>query len=278
MSGPIASVETGEILAAITPDQARALTDRIRDAVEATWALLLEAHEQRAWAALGYSTWAEYVGAEFDMGRQYSYRLLDQGRVIRAIEEATADVTHGSRGGVSPIGDISEHTARQIKPHLDDVTDEIEERLADEPDAEPDRVRDIVNETIGRHRNAGPEPPLDTEPEFTAEELHLKSSLEAGHTIVVNYKTHPTLIDWAEAHDLLVRVDRRSDWGNPFALPDDGDRHTVIDNYGRHYLPCKPSLLARISELRGKALACWCAPKPCHGHLLARLADKEASR
>lgn len=121
MSGPVASVETGEILAAITPDQARALTDRIRDSVEATWSLLLEAHESRAWAALGYSTWAEYVSAEFDMSRSRSYQLLDQGRVVREIQ-----------GAVSTKVDIDERAARDIKPHLDDVTDEIQERIAEE--------------------------------------------------------------------------------------------------------------------------------------------------
>lgn len=149
MTGPVASVETGEILAAITPDEARRLTDRIRDSVEATWALLLEAHEQKAWAALGYATWAEYVSAEFNMSRRHSYRLLDHGRVVRAIEEATSSVTHGSHGSVSPIGDISERVARDVRPHLDDVTNEIQQRIAEEPDAEPDRVRDIVNRRKG---------------------------------------------------------------------------------------------------------------------------------
>lgn len=142
MSGPVASVETGEILAAITPDQARALTDRIRDSVEATWSLLLEAHESRAWAALGYSTWAEYVSAEFDMSRSRSYQLLDQGRVVREIQ-----------GAVSTKVDIDERAARDIKPHLDDVTDEIQERIAEEPGAAPARVRDIVGKVIDDHRD-----------------------------------------------------------------------------------------------------------------------------
>lgn len=153
MSGPIASVDTGEVIASITPDEARHLTDRIRDTVEATWALLLEAHEQRAWAALGYSTWAEYVSAEFSMSRRHSYRLLDHGRVVRAIEEATNSVTRGSHGSVSPIGDISERVARDIKPHLDEVTAEIEERVASEPRPDSGRVREIVSEVIDDHRD-----------------------------------------------------------------------------------------------------------------------------
>jgi len=31
--------------------------------------------------------------------------------------------------------------------------------------------------------------------------------------------------------------------------------------------------LARISELRGKDLVCWCAPKPCHADILLELAN-----
>jgi hypothetical protein len=28
-----------------------------------------------------------------------------------------------------------------------------------------------------------------------------------------------------------------------------------------------------LHELRGKDLVCWCAPKPCHGDVLLRLAN-----
>lgn len=92
--------------------------------------------------------------------------------------------------------------------------------------------------------------------------------VKAGETIVASYRVHEPLIVAAEAADLFVRIDRRSDWGNPFELPGDGDRHTVIANYRDHYLPFKPSLLARLSELRGKVLGCWCAPDACHGDIL----------
>ena len=38
--------------------------------------------------------------------------------------------------------------------------------------------------------------------------------------------------------------------------------------------PTRPDLLARLGELRGKRLACWCAPKSCHGDVLAELAER----
>jgi len=63
-------------------------------------------------------------------------------------------------------------------------------------------------------------------------------------------------------------------WGNPYTIGADGTRAEVIAKYerwllegdGRHLLP-------RIHELKGKRLACFCAPEPCHGDVLAELAD-----
>jgi len=36
----------------------------------------------------------------------------------------------------------------------------------------------------------------------------------------------------------------------------------------------QPDLLHMArDELKGKILACWCAPEACHGHVLARIAN-----
>lgn len=67
-----------------------------------------------------------------------------------------------------------------------------------------------------------------------------------------------------------------SAWANPFVIGRDGDRAEVIAMY-EVYLLLRGDLRARIGELRGKRLACWCAPLACHGHVLARLADGLAS-
>ena len=50
----------------------------------------------------------------------------------------------------------------------------------------------------------------------------------------------------------------------------------VIARYER-WLVAQPELLAALPELAGKTLGCWCAPKACHGEVLARLAS-EAER
>lgn len=118
-------------------------------------------------------------------------------------------------------------------------------------------------------------PTVVTPEPWTDEETQLRKRMETGETVVVTLRgTHNRLIAWATEHGLYERVDRRTPWGNPFELPADGDRDTVIRNYEQHYLPYKPSLLDRLHQLKGKALGCWCAPEPCHGDILKNGADE----
>lgn len=61
-------------------------------------------------------------------------------------------------------------------------------------------------------------------------------------------------------------------WANPYRIGPGGTREQVLRLY-EDYLRSQPQLLDHLDELRGKRLGCWCVPEPCHGHLLARLAD-----
>lgn len=109
---------------------------------------------------------------------------------------------------------------------------------------------------------------------WSDEERSLLKRLRDGETVVLSLRgPHNNLGKWAEDAGLYVRIDRKGLWGNPFELPGDGDRETVIHNYAEHYLPHKPSLLSRLPELRGKALGCWCAPEACHGEVLKARAE-----
>jgi len=69
-----------------------------------------------------------------------------------------------------------------------------------------------------------------------------------------------------------VYIGRPGKWGNPFIIGRDGDRAAVICMY-RHWIVQQPHLLAALHELHGKRLGCWCHPQPCHGDVLAELAD-----
>lgn len=78
--------------------QARALTDRIKVAVEGTWLLIQEAYVSRAWHVLGYPSWDAYVDAEFRTARlalpkeeraETIQSLRAAGMSLRAIATAT---------------------------------------------------------------------------------------------------------------------------------------------------------------------------------------------
>ena len=69
-----------------------------------------------------------------------------------------------------------------------------------------------------------------------------------------------------------VYIGRGSPWGNPFKIGLDGTREQVIGKYRtRLALQMKTKIK---NELRGKVLGCWCAPLPCHGNVLAEIANE----
>lgn len=69
----------------------------------------------------------------------------------------------------------------------------------------------------------------------------------------------------------IVRIDRKTKWGNPFVIGKDGSREEVVLRYKQYFLAS--SLMNDLEELRGKDLACWCAPLTCHGDVLVILAN-----
>jgi hypothetical protein len=68
-----------------------------------------------------------------------------------------------------------------------------------------------------------------------------------------------------------VYIGRGRKWGNPFRIGADGDRAAVIAKH-ESWLRDQHHLLRALEELRGCDLVCFCAPLPCHGDLLLRLA------
>jgi hypothetical protein len=64
-----------------------------------------------------------------------------------------------------------------------------------------------------------------------------------------------------------------SPFANPFVIGRDGTRQEVIEKY-RAWILSQPHLVAEARTLRGRVLACWCAPAACHGDVLAAIADE----
>lgn len=81
-----------------------------------------------------------------------------------------------------------------------------------------------------------------------------------------------------------VRIDRATEWGNPFRIGEDGTREEVIAKYRKAlWLQIKSGnqSLEQLAALKGKDLYCWCAPEACHGDVLqsaARWASEELAR
>jgi hypothetical protein len=113
------------------------------------------------------------------------------------------------------------------------------------------------------------------EPKWTESELARRGYVENGITVIANMKTDLALIEWAKSMNIFTRVDRATEWGNPFLLIADGERQTVVENY-QWYLERKPSLLAKVNSLQGKVLGCWCYPELCHGEILEDYANDTA--
>ena len=79
-----------------------------------------------------------------------------------------------------------------------------------------------------------------------------------------------------------IYIGRPSKWGNQFVIGMEYQgriltRNDVIEAYKDWLLYSDKGLelLKDIHELKGKVLGCWCRPyHPCHGDLLAELADR----
>ena len=72
-------------------------------------------------------------------------------------------------------------------------------------------------------------------------------------------------------------------YGNPFVIGKDGNREEVIEKF-REWLEGsrilygeqnrRKFILSNLPNLKGKRLGCFCAPRACHGDVLAEMADK----
>lgn len=70
-----------------------------------------------------------------------------------------------------------------------------------------------------------------------------------------------------------VYIGRPSRWGNPFPMKHESERADVIERYRRwlhEQILAGRITLDELRALDGKTLGCYCAPKACHGDVLAR--------
>ena len=99
-------------------------------------------------------------------------------------------------------------------------------------------------------------------------------------TNVVSMKDRPDLRrQWEQRGDGagIVRIDRRTRWGNPFRITDGVSRAQAIALYQEDLWRRVRSgevALQDLADLRAKTLLCHCRPTlPCHGDVLPRAAQ-----
>lgn len=121
-------------------------------------------------------------------------------------------------------------------------------------------------------------------------ERSLARALLDGASVVVNVRKsgpHKHLVPWLGSTGRITYVGHagprhdwpESDFANPFLRMQNTDRPGMVRRY-REWLHEQPALLRRIAggELTGRALGCWCAPKPCHADVLAEEANRAVHR
>lgn len=258
----------------LTEAEARELTEKIQKNVGELKGLILTAWSGRVWVSLGYGSWHDWCDGELN-GFRPQFPREERREIVTEFRDAgMSQRAIGSAVGVSPYT-VNKDLAgvRNQTPDSEPAPAPAPARdpFATEPLDDPEPPR--ITGTDGK--SYAPKPVSVQGPVWSAEESAMKDRAEAGETVVASLRgEHKNLIRWAEQNSRYVRIDRRTPWGNPFELPQDGDRDTVIKNYAEHYLPHKPSLLNRLEELRGRVLGCWCAPEPCHGDVLKAEAER----
>lgn len=81
-------------------------------------------------------------------------------------------------------------------------------------------------------------------------------------SIVVNIK---------KTQNYDVKIGRPSIFGNPFVIGEDGDRDEVVNKYKTYFdnrIKKDPIFKAKVDELKGKTLGCYCKPLKCHGDII----------
>lgn len=125
-------------------EEAKKVTETIKSASVAIFALIARAHELRADKLLGYSSWEDYVKTEFSMSASRSYQLLDMNKVVKEIES------------VAPTGTVvklKEIEARELKNILPSITERIAEETKNlQPEEASGKIDEIVDQVREQHR------------------------------------------------------------------------------------------------------------------------------
>ena len=242
--------------------EAREAVDDIKKGINTVRARIYDLDRRKGWKALGYRSFASCCMEEFP---ELHARTIEKQLGAARVEAKLQDLRPNGRN--FKIGDMPEtHLRPLVSVKNDDET--LAAAFTKAQDIAKEENQGKLTEAIVTRAVEQVRP----EYEWTEDELKRKAIVEAGGTVVANMhqETDRALLTWARKTNRFVRIDRSSDWGNPFEMGPDGDRDTVCDSY-EIFFPRKFSLHNRLNELRGKVLGCWCYPARCHGmYLIAK--------
>lgn len=85
------------------------------------------------------------------------------------------------------------------------------------------------------------------------------------------------IVNVNKAEDWDVYIGRPSIYGNPYPVAKYGREEALsrFDAYFTMRVLTDEDFRARIQELRGKRLACFCKPLSCHGDIIKEYLDEE---
>lgn len=256
----IATTQAAEVSVDMTEDEARQAVTDIKRGINTVRARIYELDRRKGWKALGYRSFAACCMAEFP---ELHARTIQKQLAAAQVEANLKDLRPNGRN--FKIGETPEtHLRPLVSVKNDEDTLVAAYEKAQEIATEENNGR--LTEAIVTRAVEEVKP----EYEWSKSELERKAVVEAGGTVVANMHqdSDRALLHWAKTTGRFARIDRNSDWGNPFEMPADGDRDTVCDSY-EIFFARKFSLHSRIAELEGKVLGCWCYPQRCHGDFLA---------
>ena len=241
--------------------EARQAVDDIKRGINTVRARIYDLDRRKGWEALGYRSFAACCLKEFPL---LHTKTVEQ-QLAAARVEAVLQEFPGTPG---KIGDMPESHARPLVQLRHDPVALNDAYVKAQDIAKEENQGKLTGAIVTRAVEA-----VKPEYEWTEDELDRRAIVEAGGTVVANLHqdTDRALLAWARSSNRFERIDRNSDWGNPFELGPDGDRGTVCDSF-EVYFGRKYSLHDRVLGLKGKVLGCWCYPQRCHGdHLISKL-------
>ena len=246
----------------LTREEAEELTASIQSTVTAVYVMLARAHQGRAYRALGYDTWEQYVKDQFDFSVRKSYRLLNLAETVKAIEEAAPTDT--------PIS-ITITEAQDIKRELPKVTARVKEETAGKtPEESAEIIQTIVDDTRNTPRVAdspaepaatpdtapGNTPPEEA-PETTEEDVAAALEEEANRILENHPPPKPP-----EDEDMPEGPIVYGDDGEPLAVISlgDGEENTLENSFTKINLYNLYTFLGNLPNLPDPEVAARIMP------------------